>query len=125
MKPTPLLIRPIPIAKFCIKEALDRKMVMALIDVKRLHAVLDNTYNEVTNRNHAKRKHTQLLHNARTSLQLINSIIGDYIMVRAAKKGLHKVAIGLQEPMRIIETKSKVVFDLESMYGMQQRTANA
>lgn len=96
IRATQLLVRPMPIIAFRDKDALSQEKAMALIDVNRLHRVLDGVHKKVTERNEAKRTHSWLLHNSRTNVQSINFIVGDYVMVRSTKKRLHKLNIEWQ-----------------------------
>lgn len=86
LKPAPLSVRPMPIAEISDKEALGPRKTMVLTVVSPLHMVLDNVHKDVPVCNHAKRKPAQLVHNAGTNFQPINSIVGDFVMVCSTKK---------------------------------------
>lgn len=54
-----------------------------------LHDAVDHIHNDVSNNNSVNHTHEQRLHNAKSSVLLLNFNIGDYVMIRPHKKQKH------------------------------------
>lgn len=97
----------------------------AITEVTRLHVALNEVHKTVSAGNTRRRTQAQKIHNARTNVTPITLHIDDYVMVRTDVQRKHKVQSIWRGPMRVIESKSDLVFKVEDIINAEQHTVHA
>lgn len=115
MQPPPLLVRPSPFRRFWDLEALDRERCTSLVDIDRMHTALSHMHKELAEHNLKRRTQSQKLHNAKTHILPINIELADYVMIRTHAKREQKLQARWHGPMRVVASKSDLVFEVESI----------
>lgn len=125
LTPSPLLVRPMPLKTYRTVRVLDNERVRSIIDIGKLHESLEEMHKDVSKGNTQVRTRAQQIHNARTKVLPLNIYVGDFVMVRVSTKRGHKLETKWKGPMRVVETKSSLLFVVEDINSSHRITAHA
>lgn len=114
LKPPPLIFRPIPLERFKKLEALNEART-ELTNVIALQEALRQLYKDVAELNTMLRPCGQILQNARINVLPLNTMISDYVMIRAHTRKEHKLKTKRRDSMRVKEAKWSLVFVSEDL----------
>lgn len=125
LKPSPLLVSPMPLRKFKDIAAINEARTRELANITAPHEALDEMHKDVVESSSKQRTRAQKIHNARTSVTPLNIAVGDYVMIRAHARKEHKLQTKWRGPMLVKETKSPLLFVVEDITNAQHLTVHA
>lgn len=95
------------------------------MQISHLHDALQGIHKEVAANCQNERTKAQRLHNARTGVMPVMWKIGEYVLVRRNKLPKHKHSSEWIAPMRIVNSKSALVFAVENFLRTEKQTVHA
>lgn len=124
-KPDRLLLRPEVTSPVATHQPIDAARAREVARLPQLQAALDDMHRDVARGNERRRSQAQIRQNARTRVTPVNFAIGDYVMTRAARGKRHKLTSNWLGPMRVVATRSDLVFDVENLSRTRTHTVHA
>lgn len=125
LKPSPLVIRPLPLRRYCDLNSVSEERCKQILNLGTLAEALDQRHKEVNMQNQYRRKQAQRIHNAKTNVSPWNIDVGDYVMVRTHCNRNHKLQTNCRGPMRETEAKSSLVFVVEDIVNANKMVVHA
>lgn len=86
LKPSPLLVRLMPLRMFKDVKVLDEARTPELINITTVHEVLDQMHKDVSETNAIRHTRAQKIHNARTNVLPLNINVGDNVRIRSMRE---------------------------------------
>ena len=96
-----------------------------LLQIQDLQTALEEMHRDVDERVDASRKRAIRMHNEKTNVQKVNFHVGDFVLVRRAKTGGHKLAFKWAGVRRVVEAKSALVFVVEDLESGSREIVHA
>lgn len=116
---------PMPLRKYCDLSSLTHARIDVIADVAKQHVALDEVHKNVSAKNTRRRTQVQKIHSVRTNVTPITLDIDDYVLIRMHAKKNHKLKSTWRGQMRVIKSKSDLVFIVEKIASAQQHTMHA
>ena len=82
-------------------------------------------HKDVRERTSAVRKEQIERHNEKTNVRSVNFSIGDFVLARNGQSTSHKLATKWYGPLRVIESKSNLVYVVEDIVKKKLETIHA
>lgn len=113
--PSPMLLCPMPLKSYLTLQALNNEKIHNIIDTKKSHEAPDNVHRIVAIRKEQDKTRARQEHNAETQVLPLNMNIRDFVMVRVNSKTGHDIHTKLKRTVRVMETKSHLLFVVEDI----------
>lgn len=84
-----------------------------MVSIGELQETLEETHKEITDSNQRMRTTAQHIHSTKNNLLSCNFVLGEFMMFYSAKERHNKLSAGLICPVKIIEAKLDLIFDIE------------
>lgn len=114
-QPRPVMIRLVPLTHLSEHEAMYSAIAREVAKLASLHTALNEMHQAVAAGNKKRRTRAQKTHNVLTRVVPVNFTIGDYVMIRSTRGRQHKRTSRWISPMRIIATRSHLVYEVENL----------
>ena len=105
--------------------SLDEARARQLINIDELAASLDDMHRDTSTLQSRSRQRAIELHNRRTGVTAAKFERVDFVLVRRAVPGKHKLSFQWVGPRRIVEVKSEWVFVVENLLTAAKHTVHA
>ena len=119
------LLRAIPLVPFMEAMPLDELRARQLIDIDRTQAALVHFHRGVAENAEASRKRMIEKHNARTNVHAADFCVGDFVLVRRAVPGKHKLNFKWVGPRRVTAVQSEWVYQVEDLLKQKRAVVHA
>lgn len=124
-EPRLMLVRPEPISELSRHEPMEVAKAREVAKLQLLHTAMNDMHRTVAVGNEKRRTQAQRRHNALTRVTPVNFAIGDYVMVRSTRGRQHKLSSRWVGPMRIVEARSDLVYEVENLTRTRNETVHA
>lgn len=110
-----VLFKPMSFLKFRNLEALKEKCMKEFANVTASHETLHEMHKDVLHAKATRPASAQQLHNTKTNVSPVNTIVGDYVMVHTLAGKEHKPQAKWRGPMRVKKAGSSLVHIVENL----------
>lgn len=125
MKPNRPLLRALPIRKYAHCKSIDHIRALQLIEIDKIQSKIEEIHRDVEKNISASRQKSINTHNARTNVLPINFGKGDFVLLRKAQPGGHKLSYKWIGVYRVVEAISSHVFEIENLFTKRLERAHA
>lgn len=115
LKPSQLVAFPKPVREYKLFKGIDEERYRQIVKLEKIHKGLEEMHEEVSEGDQRRRTQAQKTHNARTSMLPIYIGISDYAMIGTHVKRSHKLQSIWCGPVKVISSKSNLVFAVEDI----------
>lgn len=107
------------------QRTLDELRARQLINTDKMQDALSAMHKEVEGLTSASRKRQVERHNRKTNTCSASFIVGDFVLVRRAMPGAHKLNFTWKGPYRIVAVRSQWVYEIESLLETKKEVVHA
>lgn len=125
LKPSHILIKPMPLRKFRNIEAMNEEGMKDLVSITKLQEALTQRHKDAAQSKAIRGTHAKQLHNTKTNVLPVNIVVGDHVMVRAHASRTHKLQTKSRGLMIVKEAKSSLMFVVEDVVSGELHTIHA
>ena len=93
----------------------DEVCASQLLKIEELQGAIEVMHTDVAERVSRRRKNSITAHNKKTNVQSINFSIGDFVLVRVARKKGQKLGFHSRGPRRISNVMNDLVYEVENL----------
>lgn len=124
-RPSRPLIRALPVSQYRSATTADDLRARVLVGIEEIQEALVDMHREVVGIASASRKRHVAKHNQRTNVQHANFVEGDFVLVRRAQPGVHKVRFVWRGPRRVTQVRSEWVYEVQNLITDKREIVHA
>ena len=92
--------------------------------IESLQESLEHMHRDVKTRTDKERHRARAQHNKKTNVRPVNIAIGDFVMVRRATRGPHKLSYKWVGPRRVVDAHGNSAFEVEALITKARATVH-
>jgi len=124
-KPVRPLMRALQMPDYETSRSLDEVHMRMVMGIDELQSALEGMHKEVEGLTSASRKRQVERHNKRTNVHCAKFVEGDFVLVRRAQPGGHKLQFVWRGPRRVVGVKSDWVYVVENLISEKKEVVHA